>query len=224
MSQPRRKLVLLYGGTFDPVHNGHISILWQVYWQLQAEQVYLIPCAIPPHKTRPRTTTEARVAMLDIVVAELNHAAAQPVFAIDTQELQRSHVSYTLDTLVASRQFWGEEVCLVWLLGGDSWQNLSKWHRWQELTDYAHLAVVKRPGVTGLLHEEHLRWCEPRLAAVQQLRESAQGRIVMLETTELAIASADIRRQRAAGMRPIGLVPAAVDNYIQRAGLYLTQN
>ncbi len=224
MTITQRQVVLLYGGTFDPVHNGHMALLWEVQHQLRAQAVHLLPCYIPPHKSAPATPVVHRVAMLHLVTDELNAACGASVFAVDTQEVERGQVSYTIDTLIACREQWGPQVALVWVMGMDSWLQLNTWQRWQELTNYAHLAVVGRPDHQGVTNPEQQIWSQTRIAGPDSIRASAAGGVVMLNTTLLAIGSTQIREQLQRGIRPLGLVPSSVDAYIQRHGLYSTSN
>lgn len=138
--------VLLYGGTFNPVHNGHVSVLWQVQNALQADVVQVVPCHLPPHKQAPTAPNSHRLAMLTLALQELNAASGCQRFVLNTCELDRQGVSYTLHTLQAARQHWGADARLVWLLGMDSWQQLATWHRWQDLFPLTHFVVVERPG------------------------------------------------------------------------------
>lgn len=216
-----RPLVLLYGGTFDPVHNGHLALLWQVYLQLQPQRVSWVPCAIPPHKAEPHASGEQRLKMLQLVTEELNRASPTEVFAVEELELAREQISYTIDTLASLRQRWGAETAIVWLIGMDSWLHLYQWHRWQELTDFAHLAVVGRPGYNSELDSAQQAWATPKVGGLDAVRHAAAGRIVFLETPLLAIASAQIRQHLAMGLRPLGLVPSLVEEYIHQRGFYL---
>ena len=224
MTITQRQVVLLYGGTFDPVHNGHMALLWEVQQQLRAQAVHLMPCHIPPHKSEPVTPVVHRVAMLQLVTDELNAAYGAGVFSVDTQELERGQVSYTIDTLIACREQWGPQVALVWLMGMDSWQQLNTWQRWRELTHYAHLAVVGRPDYPDVISAEQQIWSQTKTAGLDSMRVSTAGGVVMLNTTLLAIGSTQIRKQLQRGIRPVGLVPSSVDAYIQRHGLYSTSN
>ncbi len=217
-SRPPR--VLLYGGTFDPIHNGHVALLWQVQHQLRADAVRLIPCGQPALKAQPQVANQHRLAMLELAVAQLNRAWGQPVFAVDSQELQRTGVTYTLHTLEAARATWGEQAALVWLMGMDSWQQLDRWHAWQALPDKAHLAVVDRPGCSPWPQVQQLHWQGAKTRPLERLYDTPAGAVVYLPTTPLAIASSAIRHNLQQGLRPLGLVPCAVESYLQRTGLY----
>ncbi len=130
---------MLYGGTFDPVHNGHLAIARAVRDGLDAE-VHLIPAADPPHKGDTHADAEQRATMLELAVA--GEAGLQ----VDRRELRRSGPSWTLDTLLELRAEVGPVAPLVWLIGSDSLLQLDTWHRWRELFDHAHILAVQRPG------------------------------------------------------------------------------
>lgn len=214
--------VLLYGGTFNPVHNGHVSVLWQVQNALQADVVQVVPCHLPPHKQAPTAPNSHRLAMLTLALQELNAASGCQRFVLNTCELDRQGVSYTLHTLQAARQHWGADARLVWLLGMDSWQQLATWHRWQDLFPLTHFVVVERPGGADWASQQHLHAPAVQPVPLQQLWQSPAGAVAHVPTTPLAIASSAIRANLQQGLRPVGLVPSAVDAYLHRNGVYFT--
>jgi nicotinate-nucleotide adenylyltransferase len=136
-----RALVLCYGGTFDPVHNGHLAIATAVRDALDAE-VHLIPAADPPHKGPTHADAEQRATMLALAVG------CERGLLVDRRELRREGPSYTVDTLRELRGELGPHVPLVWMIGSDSLFELDTWHRWRALFDCAHILAVGRPGAT----------------------------------------------------------------------------
>jgi nicotinate-nucleotide adenylyltransferase len=132
-------LILCYGGTFDPVHNGHLAIAAAVRDAFDAE-VHLIPAADPPHKGPTHADARQRAAMLALGIQD------QRGLLVDRRELRREGPSYTVDTLRELRGELGPHVPLVWMIGSDSLFELDTWHRWRELFDLAHILAVGRPG------------------------------------------------------------------------------
>ena len=197
------KPLALFGGTFDPVHLGHLSVAWEAAELLDAE-VRLMPANVPPHKAPPLADAEQRVAML--------HAALQKQdrLAVDTRELRRSGPSYTYDTLCELRAEVGARP-LVLLLGVDAFAGLPSWHRWRELFEVAHLGVLSRPGVEPEL--PHALWAEiatRRTADLDELHAWPAGRVIELAVTPLEISATRIRELLAAGRDPRYLLPCGL--------------
>ena len=197
------KPLALFGGTFDPVHLGHLSVAWEAAELLDAE-VRLLPAHVPPHKPAPLANAEQRVAML--------HAALQRQdrLAVDTRELRRSGPSYTYDTLSELRAELGARP-LVLLLGIDAFAGLPSWHRWRELFDVAHLGVLSRPGVEPEL--PHTLWTQieaRRTGDVADLHVQPAGRVIELAVTPLEISATRIRELLAAGRDPRYLLPCGL--------------
>lgn len=138
-----KRPLALFGGTFDPVHLGHLSVAWEAAELLDAE-VRLMPASVPPHRPAPIANAEQRVAMLRAALQK------QSRLTLDTRELERSGPSYTIDTLTELRAEQGDRP-LVLLIGADAFAGLPGWHRWRELFEVAHIGVLSRPGVDVVL-------------------------------------------------------------------------
>lgn len=205
----------VFGGTFDPVHYGHLRTALELVEQLQLQQLRLMPCAVPPHRESPACAASHRAAMVELAVA------GEPRLACDTRELERQGVSYTIDSLVELRRELGEGYSLCLVMGCDAVLGITAWHRWQELLDWAHVVVIARPGwqlpVTGPV-ADWLR--QHRLVDRHPLRERPNGGTLIEELRPLAISSTEIRRLLAAGRSPRYLLPQAVLDYIQTHNLY----
>jgi nicotinate-nucleotide adenylyltransferase len=214
VTSDRRPLHLCFGGTFDPVHNGHLRVLWEAALALQADSVRLLPCYIPPHKDQPESSPSQRLDMLRLAIRD------QPSWLLDDRELRRDRPSYTIETLLDLRDDLGQDAALVWLLGMDSFASLNSWYRWQELGEHAHLAVVGRPGSMLPSSGPVADWARGRQTTVQSLRESAAGVLVHLATTQQDIASSNLRAGARAGLAPRYLVPDTVCTYIVKHRLY----
>ena len=213
-------LLACYGGTFDPVHRGHVAIALAVADALQAP-VRLLPAADPPHRAPPGASASQRAQMLDLAVD------GEARLCVDRRELDRDGPSYTLDTLVDLRREFGPEVALVWVLGMDSVCDLHRWHRWKELLDHAHLLGVERPGAS--VGQGALAQASPEVAAELEgrrctpldLQRRASGGYAELPIRPLRTESATRVRERiASGGEWESLVPPAVARFIRQQGLY----
>ena len=207
-------MIGILGGTFDPVHFGHLRPALEVQEALALEEIRLVPCHIPPHRPQPRASAAQRVAMLEAAVGR------HPAFRIDTRELQRDAPSYTFDTLTSLREELGDAgLCL--LMGMDAFRDLTTWHRWRELIGLCHLVVMTRPGADipagGELAGFIRRYRVPEPAG---LRRRPSGRLLFQPVTALAISASRLRALLAAGLSPAFLMPEAVIEIIDREGLY----
>lgn len=203
--------LVLFGGTFDPVHEAHIQCARAVSDQFGECPVYLLPNAVPPHRTQPHVGAAHRKAMLELACAR------HPQLLVDDRELRRNGPSYTLDTLREYRHGIGDRP-LIFLLGADSYARLHQWRDWQHFPDYCHFAVAPRPGAP-----EPPPSVEEALPAVRQARELLQspaGRTLRLSGPELDIAATDVRAALEQGWHSDPSVPRSVLDYIRRFGLY----
>lgn len=216
-------LRLYYGGTFDPVHLGHLAIARAARDELQVS-VRLLPSADPPHRAAPGATAVQRCEMLQLALAD------EPGLQLDRLELERAArtpgvPSYTFDTLSGLRAEVGPECPLAWLVGADSLLSLATWHRWRELLDLAHFIVAERPGsplpevVVGELGQAlQGRWTDRG----QDLAAAAAGRVLRLHQPLRGESASAVRTQIARGGAGRDLLPPAVADYIAANGLYRT--
>ncbi len=188
----------LFGGTFDPVHLGHLALAQTAMTQLQLDQVRWLPVGRPWQKLAPRAADHHRVAMLKLAVG------AETRQVIDERELHREGPTYTIDTLDSLAREFGE---VQWhlIIGQDQLARLTTWHRWLDLLPRVHLAVVARDGQ------------QPRMDAALT---AAKARMTVIAMPPLAIASTDIRRRVQDTQTIEAWVPDAVARYIERHGLY----
>ena len=205
------KLILLFGGTFDPVHYGHLKPLEELRQYLSADRVYVIPASVPPHRAEPAASAAQRLHMLELALAEF------PEFIIDTRELDRPGPSWMVLTLQSFReQYPDDSLCLV--MGGDAFNGLPSWYHWQEIPELANIIVVQRAG------QEHdfPEWANKyRVASATDLRERHASCVLPVTLTGYDISATDIRRKIRSGSDVAGLLPATVLNYIQDQGLFL---
>lgn len=206
---------ILYGGTFDPVHAGHLAVAAAARDALGAP-VAFVPAADPPHRAAPGATAEQRAAMLALAVA------GEPGFHVDRRELDRAGPSWTILTLEALRAEVGPRQPLVWLIGDDAFLGLPTWHRWRELLGLAHLLVAVRPGHSldamppELAAEVAGRWAgEPGTLA-----ERPAGGLFRLAMPPHPASATRLRARLRAGEDVADWLPPAVAAYIARHGLY----
>ena len=215
-------LGLFYGGTFDPVHNGHLAVARAARDALGA-RVFLQPAADPPHKDATHADAGQRARMLDLAVA------GETGLKVDRRELRRQGPSYTVDTLRELRDEFGAAAPLAWLVGGDSLGELDTWHRWRELFSLAHVIAVQRPGApidaatlatrAPAVHAE----IGPRWRALDALAAAPAGGFAVLPMQELRPeSSTELRLRIAAGADWRGWVPPSVASFIDRHRLYST--
>lgn len=210
-----RKTLGIFGGTFDPIHIGHLRMALELRQQLKLDEMRLLPCYLPPHRATPGASAEQRVAMLELALQDCAE------LTIDPRELLREKPSYTYDTLCELRAELGEQISLCLCMGMDSFLTLDQWHEWRQLIRLAHLVVVERPGyeipevgaVADLLRRHR--------AEVEAIHEAPAGAVIIASPALLPMSATDIRAQISAGESPQFLLPDPVLNYIRAQGLYL---
>jgi nicotinate-nucleotide adenylyltransferase len=209
-----RRPLALFGGTFDPVHYGHLRAAWEAAEQLDAD-VRLLPANVPPHRPQPVLGADQRVALLRLALA------GQSRLLLDTRELDRAGPSYTVDTLRELRAEVGIDRPLVLLVGADAFAGLPSWNRWLQLFDLAHVGVLDRPGPVRERPAELVEQVRTRRCAVDGAwRDRAAGCILLLDVTDLDISATAIRAELAAGREPRFLLPEAVRETIRERGWY----
>ena len=214
-------LRIYYGGTFDPVHNGHLAIARAARDALNVP-IRLLPAADPPHRPAPGASAGQRCEMLQLALAD------EAGLLLDRNELERAArhsglPSYSVDTLTGLREEFGADTPLAWLVGADSLLSLGSWHRWQELFGLAHFIVAERPGssvpqvVEGALGQAlQGRWTDqPR-----ELQHAPAGRVLRLYQPLRSESASEVRACIAAGGAWQALVPPAVADYIGIHRLY----
>lgn len=204
----------VFGGTFDPIHYGHLRTAFEMLQALRFEDVRFIPCGDPPHRGMTFASAEQRLRMVELAIA------GQDGFTADDRELRRKGPSYTFDTLLTLREEFPDRT-LGLILGMDAFLGLPGWHRWEEILDLAHIVVAHRPGWKapdmGPLGDLITEFGTHR---VDDLHSTAHGRVHIHAVTQLEIASTEIRDLVAAGRDPRFLMPDAVRDEIERSGCY----
>ncbi|PTU74092.1 nicotinate-nucleotide adenylyltransferase [Pseudomonas mangrovi] len=202
------------GGTFNPVHIGHLRSALEVAEEFAFDELRLIPSARPPHRDAPAVSAEDRLALVRLAVEGIE------LLQVDDRELQRERPSYSIETLESLRAELGSEVQLFLLLGWDAYCGLPSWHRWQELLDYCHILVLQRPDADSEAPEALRDLQAARSVADPQSMSGPCGEISFVWQTPLAISATRIRQLLASNRSVRFLVPDAVLAYINAHGLY----
>ena len=214
-------MIGVFGGTFDPIHFGHLRSALEICESLGLKEIRFVPCRIPPHRDEPLADPMQRLAMVRAALA------GQPDMILDDREIKREGPSYMIDTLESLRsELTTEPLCLI--LGMDAFMGLSSWHRWQELLTLAHLVVMHRPGkslhdvnskqaaeVTTLLNSRQVK-------DIKALQTKAAGSIFLHPISQLDISASKIREMVAKGKNPRYLLPDVVLQMIKVQKIYKT--
>jgi nicotinate-nucleotide adenylyltransferase len=208
------KSIGIFGGTFDPIHYGHLRTAFEMLQALRFAEICFVPSGDPPHRGATFAKAELRLEMVRVATQ------GEPRFLVDDCELKRDGPSYTIDTLTAMREE-HNDASLGLIVGMDAFLGLTSWHRWDEILNFAHIVVAHRPG-----------WRAPELGElgdliasfgthrVDDLHESRHGRVHIHAVTQLEIASTEIRELIMAGRDPRFLMPDTVRDVIVESGCY----
>lgn len=202
----------ILGGTFDPIHIGHLRSAWEVSESLSLDAMQFIPSAIPVHRTLPIASAQQRLEMVRLSLLTV------PSWSVNDCEVRRAQPSYTIDTLLTLRQQQGEHVPFWLLVGSDAFEHFVHWHRWQDILHLTNIAVMVRAGIKpqGCVRTQQLltRHNDP------VDRDAVAGQIRMISVTALSISATSIREACGQGQLPRFLVTSPVLEYIQQQGLY----
>ncbi|MBI5919294.1 MAG: nicotinate-nucleotide adenylyltransferase [Nitrosomonadales bacterium] len=210
----------ILGGTFDPIHYGHLRLAQEALEQCRMRRVRFIPSGTPPHRLPAQATPQQRLEMVRLATA------SNPAFEVDEREVFRAGPCYSVHTLESLRDELGAQQPLCLLLGSDAFLQLHTWHQWGRLLQLAHLVVMQRPGrplgnameeADEALRAEYYARLAP---SPQRLQEQPSGAIVALEMPPLDIAATDIRRRTAERRSTQYLLPDSVAEFIQKHQLY----
>tara|TARA_R110001632_G_scaffold7382_2_gene29433 strand:- start:80494 stop:81159 length:666 start_codon:yes stop_codon:yes gene_type:complete len=207
--------VAIMGGTFDPIHNGHLRTAVEVLDRYQYSELRLIPCFQPVHKGQPSVSPQQRLEMAKLAIS------GDSRLRVDSREMDREGPSYSVDTLRDIRSEIGPNESLIMVLGMDSFLSLPTWQNWQELIQYSHLLVVSRPGWEPDLISELSAFCENyRAASSHELQCAPSGRVWFETLTPLGISSSMIRALARKNESIAYLLPEPVQKYIEQHQLY----
>jgi nicotinate-nucleotide adenylyltransferase len=204
----------IFGGTFDPIHFGHLRTAFELLQALRLSEMRFMPAGNPPHREATFASPEQRLAMVQAATQ------GQPGFTVDDREIRREGLSYSVDTMRTLRaDFPDRSLCLV--IGMDAFLGLPKWHQWRELLELAHLVVAHRPGwrapSMGPLGELLV---DRGTGRIGDLHESRAGCIYIHAVTQLEISSTELRKMIAAGRDPRYLIPDSVRDIIEQTNCY----
>ncbi|NIV18601.1 MAG: nicotinate-nucleotide adenylyltransferase [Woeseiaceae bacterium] len=204
----------IFGGTFDPIHYGHLRTAFEMLQALEFDEVRFMPSGDPPHRGETFASTRLRLEMVQVA------AGGQDGFSVDARETDRAGPSYTVDTLTELREELGETPIGL-IVGMDAFLGLPSWHRWGELLQLAHIVVAHRPGwkapdigALGELISEH------GTHRISDLHDNAAGCVHIHAVTQLEISSTEIRELVAAGRDPRFLMPDSVRDIILNSNCY----
>lgn len=213
--QPRNRAVGFMGGTFDPIHHGHLRCALEIKELLALDEMRLIPCGDPYHRSAESLPAAVRVRLLEAALA------GSRLLKLDRREIERIGPSYSHDTLLSLRGELGEQAALCMVVGSDAYQELDRWHRWEALLDLGHLLVIERPGWQPQ-ERPALKALRARCETdrIDWLRNRPAGAMLFLSLPQLDISSTRIRALIAAGRSPDYLLPEVVWQMIRQQQLY----
>lgn len=208
------KAIGILGGTFDPIHMGHLRMALELYETLDLGKVHLIPTYQPTYRKKPMASPEHRLAMVECAVR------GEPALIADDREIQRQGPTYTIDTLLEMRKTYPDHpLCL--LIGIDAFLGLTSWYRWEEILSHCHIVVAHRPHYqlppSGLINDILKQRIQRE---IPYIHENQAGGILLRPITALEISATDIRKQIALGRNPRYLLPDSVYDYIRQHGIY----
>lgn len=209
-----RKCLGIFGGTFDPVHIGHLRLALELKQQLALDEMRLLPCYLPPHRAAPGASAEQRVVMLQLALQSC------PALALDTRELARNKPSFTFDTLTELRAELGAQVSVSLCMGMDSFCTLDSWYEWQQLIRLAHIVVVERPGYPLPEQGPVAALMRRHRTGREAIQAAAAGAVVIVAPRLLPVSATEIRTQLRSGQSPQFLLPDVVLQYIHTQQLY----
>lgn len=215
--------VALLGGSFDPVHNGHVALATLFATLLKPDQLRILPAGSPWQKSGLKAPDADRIAMLRLAFADAAAASMAQAVTLDLQEIERGTPTYTIDTLRSVRAELGPDAAIVFLMGSDQLQHLDSWREWRTLFELAHIGVAARPGFSmadAALPAAVAEELTVRRGSLAQLRNTPSGRAYLAETLDVDISATQIRAALQRGEKANSLISPVVLDYIQQHNLY----
>jgi nicotinate-nucleotide adenylyltransferase len=204
-------MIGIYGGTFNPIHYGHLRTATEVHELFALQELRFLPCSLPAHRENPSVTAEMRLEMVQIAINDY------PQLQLDAREINRAGVSYMVDTLA---ELYTEltDVPIVLFMGADAFNGLSTWHRWQELFNYAHIVVMTRP---QFVPDALPSFYNDKLVTMRDsLKSCLSGKIFFQKVRDLDISATNIRHAFIEYKNPSFLLPEPIIEYIRAHNLY----
>ncbi len=206
-------MIGILGGTFDPIHFGHLRPALEIFEQLALDELRFIPSANPPHRWQPEASAEHRLAMVKLAVNDVEG------FVVDDREYYRDGASYTVDTLASIREEIGSTEPLCMLIGMDAFEHFTKWHDWQGILKLTHLVISSRPGTNHVKIED---WMTDRVTdAIAELHKQPIGKLFFADVSQLDLSATFLRKQLLEGKSSLFATPVEVSEYIERNKLYV---
>jgi nicotinate-nucleotide adenylyltransferase len=212
------KTLALFGGSFDPIHQGHVQIALDIQNEIHFNRFFFLPCGQPALKNSCQTSAKQRLDMLKLALAE------HPQFEISEQELWQEKTTYTIESLINWRKTLGEKVSISFILGEDAMALLMQWKRWTELLNYCHLIYHHRPMLKSRFPSDLKHYIEThRSTDLRQLKTKANGLIFTMQLNHYPISSTMIR-QAIKEHQPVYGLDDKVLHYIKTHHLYPNEN
>ncbi len=205
-------MIGLLGGTFDPIHFGHLRPALEIFEQLGLTELRLIPSAKPPHRWQPEASAEHRLAMVQLAVKDVDG------FVVDDCEYHRDGASYTVDTLASIRKEIGNEEPLFMLIGMDAFEYFTQWRDWQGILNLANLVISSRPGTDKVKRAD---WMKDRITtSIDELKKIPAGKLYFADVSQYDLSATFLRKQSLAGKSLQYSTPTSVIEYIEQNTLY----
>ncbi len=205
-------MIGILGGTFDPIHFGHLRPALEIFEQLSLNELRFIPSANPPHRWQPQASAEHRLEMVKCAVNGVDG------FVVDDREYHRDGASYTVDTLASIREEVGKQESLCMLIGMDAFEHFTQWHDWQGILKLAHVVISSRPGTTQVEVEG---WMEGRITeSINDLQKTTAGKLYFADVSQYDLSATFLRKQILAGKSSQFATPVKVSEYIKQEKLY----
>lgn len=210
-------MIGILGGTFDPIHHGHLRLALEMSERLGLKKVHLIVSANPPHRQIPQTPAEMRFEMVKLAIEN------EKILIADDREIKRNRPSYTVETLLEMREEFGKELPICLILGMDAFLGLSTWFEWEKLLGLTHLVITQRPEINQHFSEPLQQLLEKhQINNKQKLQEKSMGYILFEAVPMLNISATQIRQCFVMKQNPRYLLPESVLKFISQQGLYNT--
>ena len=208
------QLIGLLGGTFDPIHNGHLHLVKAAAKRIGFDQLRIIPCRQPPHRDAPIASASQRLEMLQLAITET------PEFVVEICELESDEPSYAFETLSILRGK-NAQARFCWIMGLDAFQNFTQWFRWRQILELTHLLIVQRPGYQVEQNQDSQELLERyQITDIEVLRQTPAGGILVLELDALDVSATYIRQRLRAGKNVAGLMPQTVIDWLEQNPIY----
>jgi nicotinate-nucleotide adenylyltransferase len=219
------KTIALFGGTFDPIHRGHLQSAKEIVDRLTIDELRFLPCHLPAHKETVGANSLHRLAMVQTAVKQLSIADPELAVCVDDREIRRNTTSYSVETLKQMRNELGDEVSLIWIMGTDAFANFDQWYHWQQFLSLAHIVVITRPDTnlpqTGPVAE---LMSEATAENTSQLKRQSAGCLWFESLTPYPVSSTQLRAalatNKSAAVVAENITPCVL-KYIEQHKLYL---